>query len=349
MPISPSAKTVYNVLRKASSGPVSHAQLKDVCEFSSRSVSQRAMETLMRHDLLRKDITHGCNTWTLKPVRWSDQKSFRGSLSINVRAASDGLGTVPDEYEHRQLFLAFENEPTVAAVYRALRGEIGNEITKQDLWRGLGMTPASFAQALKRLEASRLIDQRPDAEAIVVYVVATDLTGPVAAGRLREWLRHEAAPETLMSEAKLQMLVDAKGALPIKIVQFFEALMNARGRSSHGLGSRGGKDVNMRVARNLARKHRFIDLRGPLVFFVFDWQGENVERWGRTLQTFAKNLSIINEEYEVQIGTERDYVRTMMIRHGLDEDFPIPDKWEPKKREYKMTEAQLKILDERRA
>jgi hypothetical protein len=88
----------------------------------------------------------------------------------------------------------------------------------------------------------------------------------------------------------------------------------------------GQKAHSRKVAFNLARRYTFEQIRGPLLFFVIDWNGQNIERYGRTLQTFVKSLPLIEEAYEDSVRAERDYVRQTMVRYGLDREFPTPEK-----------------------
>lgn len=342
--LGPAATEIYQRLRETESGAISFRALRDVLELSSHSVAQRAMEPLRRKQLVDKDDVGGRPTWTLRKVAWHEIKSFRGSMSISIQAASATLPNVPDEDELSQLFLMLEHEADAAAVYQRLREEVGREVTKADLARHLGMTSRQVNGHLSRLAAHRLIEERPDVDAILVHIVASDHSDEVEPHRLRQWLRDEANPCRLVTTAKLRDRAERRGAGAIKIEQFFNALTTARGTTNRsGLAVSGARSANVHMARNLARNHTFTVLRGPLVFFVFDWAGENVDRYGRTLQTFFKNLPAITEEYEALLATERDYVRNQMIRHGLNEDFAVPDKWVKRAVEHSVTEAQREL------
>ncbi len=335
----PNAALVYEYLRgipvPRPGTPLSLSGIGDDIGIKRDSV-RRALETLARTGWLRRNETAmsgpGDIVWELRPRGRMREKSFRGWDIIQVVPDLLTLGAELDSDEQRQLFLGFMNETRTAALYLHLRKEATTHdddypaITMAQLAQVFACKSQSITGRLRRLERMSLIERDAEAGALVVKYVACVEDGPVDEKALQRWFQDPALqppPKLDLGELVGRKTIRAQSQL---ILDFFEKATKARGKGSMaGMAHGGLKTANERAARNLARDWMFKDLQVPLIFFVFEWRGDAVDEYGRTLTTFQHNLPAILEEVEEFMPTDRMYPTRMMKRYGLDAFFPIPE------------------------
>jgi Mn-dependent DtxR family transcriptional regulator len=346
---SPPTQQIYlHVRDERQSGPISLAEIAKALNLTGRSNVQQGLDNLRKQELLKKEITPARVYWTVRPVRLPDVRNFRGCMSITVAAASSALGPVFERDEEVQLFLRYEQRPRVAALFRYLRRVLGQEVSKKDLAHLLSTSRNTLNRWLATLAEDGLVTECPQYSTILVAYADLGLTGSPDPEALDEWLNGPAAVPTLLTANQMLAKSLRKDAPADLIYKFYRAAMEAKTseKASPTATPAGRKANELYVAHNLSRNYSFKELMGPLLFFAVEWNGENVDLYGRTLQTFSKNLPIILEEYEDLIAGEPRYVIRMMKRLHLDRDFPLPE--EPKK-EVKMSAKGMAAMERKRA
>jgi len=270
--------------------------------------------------------------WTLQPRGHGRAATFRGWDAIEVIPHPADLRVHLDDAERRQLFLAFHDERGTAALYLHLRNEVTTHgtdyrsVTMAGLAKLFQCKSQTITSRLRRLEHLRLIERDSVNGALSVsYAVCVD-DAPVDDVELIEWLNDPALqppPEPNLDDLLGRKTIKAQSQL---ILDFFEMATRAHGEDSQaGMAAGGLKTQNERVARHLAKTSKFSDLQVPLLFFVFEWRGEPVDTYGRTLTTFQRNLPAILEEVDDCLAGDPMYAVRLMKRYGLDASFPIPE------------------------
>lgn len=328
-------RRLYRELRsRRGSHPFSYAELQVTLGFSSRGLIQSSLDALAKMGLLDKSSRAGVNVWTVREVT-SDipaPQSFRGHWDIQVRPHTPNLPVELAVSEKLQLFLKFEHEPVVAAVYLFLRSRIGRQFTKTELAQLFQVELRTMNARIAKLVECGLVSERRRDGIVIVKFVEFGIESQVNDARLKQWLKAEAAVPTPYS-ANQALLARSSSSSDIRLIlDFYEKCLAVRAANSPSkvkLGA-GQKTANDRVARSLVKNQTFKDLMPALLFFCLEYRSEAVEEYGRSLMTFQKQLGAITEELDDHLPTDRNYVRNMMLKYGLDAFFPVPDYIDPK-------------------
>lgn len=348
--VSGNAKKLYEAIRMSPSGETSYAQLQALANLRTRSAAQSAMNRLVCLGLIKCKRTSLSVRFSVRRVRRpeSDRNSFRGSLSISVVPCSAALEPTLNADEVDALFAGMAKQPRAAALYRYLRGKLRLDVTMSELSDLFGVAPATTLRWFEAMEANDLVERCYDVSSIFVKTPKS-LTTAVDAEKAQEWFQGEAAIPSRTSKHSL-ILVDARKEQSGQMIfDFFKAAMQSVQDPGRVTGMRGDAQTSRRIARNLSKNHTFLELQGPLLFFVVDWNGDNVDSYGRTLETFSKNLAVIIEEFEDTIRAEPRYVIRQMKRLGLHHDFRLPPEPEsgPNEKSKRAIEAARAKYEER--
>ncbi len=334
-------RKVYRYLRKVEGvQPFSFRGLAQELGLSSHDSITRALDTLGTFGLVTKSTEGGVNTFVVNPVQehLGRPRNFRGTSSISITAWTPDLSPTLDAEEEEQLYLQFEDTPRVAALYILLRQSLGSKVTKMALSRRFVCQDRSLNAMLDTLDEDGLIELRPKSSIAVGYA-SLGFDEVVPAATVRNWLKESAMVPPVESVTKANVLHSVKLSESQRLTAFYRLAMESRGlQPSNGPRQYAAKNITSGVSAD--------SLFPALLFFVFHWDHEIVEKYGRTLTTFAMNLPLIQEEAKQMMDTypAPGYVARMMEKYGLAAFFPIPEVKETAAKKETLSPARLATL-----
>jgi len=338
---SPQHRQVYRHLRRVTgTEQFSYRGLASELGFPSVDSISRALEKLSTIGLVTRTWDAGTQFVSVNPVdeHAGLPRTFRGSSAIDITAYSAAVKPALSQEEEDQLFLKFRGEPDQAALYIFLREKLPGRVTKQEIGQRFGIQVRTLNKSLDELAECGLIEVRQASNSISLRYANLGFDEEVEREVVREWLAGCAAVPTIDS-AESAALRHSLNSPEQQLWKFYSRAMEARKLTPV-------RGPDKWAAKNLTAQAPPKAYLAALLFFVFEWRGENVDLHGRSLTTFSKNLGAIQEETKLETNSNRNYVREMMLRYRLDKYFPVPAlKEKPKQDQTAKILASLKHWD----